>query len=179
MIVLSAVGLVRIRETLPKLLNESTAKVVARVPVVALFVLIATNLFAYTPVRIKALHDRAAATNKLLNAPAREGVTNAVIFAPPGFAAGCSGLFARGWVFWRPNPDPWFEDDIIWANHISVTVNRRLMRFFPDRKGYVLMVLKPCTVGLIPLDEADPKLIGPGRIGGTEVIPPPPPAPTE
>jgi len=51
--------------------------------------------------------------------------------------------------------DPDFENDVIWANHLSVEQDKKLLATFPGREGYITWwTEKPCEVALIPIDDA-------------------------
>ena len=78
---------------------------------------------------------------------------NALVFSPQPFAPPCLIEPARHSVGYRPTNHPSLTDSVLWVNHVSVTDDKRLLEFFPDRNGYVLLWhRKKCQPELIPLD---------------------------
>jgi hypothetical protein len=51
-----------------------------------------------------------------------------------------------------PPNDPDLENEVLWANHLSVARDRELMRHFPDREGYLLR-WNGCEPVLVPIDD--------------------------
>lgn len=138
----------------------------ASMPCVALGVLVSLDLLLYLPVRLAALDAIVAPVNAVLQAPERAGLAGAVVFAPRPLAPPCTRRPTAGWVFWRPNNDPGLRRSVLWANHVSVEADRRLMRHFPGRRGYVLHWNQQCQLELHPLDELRPGEVPPGFVGG-------------
>jgi hypothetical protein len=129
--------------------------------------LVLSSLVLYVPKRVQALESMGAGIARPFDALQESGIEKAVIFAPRPFIAPCATGFGGHYVFWRPISDPELRDDIIWANHITLELNRGLMRArFPDRKGYVMgWPLGVCQPVFLPLEKAGPEF-PPGFIGG-------------
>ena len=158
-IVLSVLGMARMTELLGERLR--------RVPVLAMLSLVAVASATWLPVRLAALSRISAAIEAPFEAVRAEGLSNAVVFTPRPFVSGCRAWPTRSFVFWRPNNDPDLHDDVLWANHIDVPSDRRLMARFPKRKGYVMEWTRDCRVVLLPLDALKPGQVPRGRIGGS------------
>jgi hypothetical protein len=90
-------------------------------------------------------------------APARS-----IIFARRPFAPACFGRPGRHFVYFRPNNDPDLAKDRIWANHISLEADRRLLATRPGWKGFILRHDSVrCITSLVPLEQADSETLAP------------------
>jgi hypothetical protein len=54
-------------------------------------------------------------------------------------------------VFFHPVNDPDLRNDVLWANHVDIRSDRRLVETLPGRTGYVLTWAPECDVTLVPL----------------------------
>ena len=138
-----------------------------RFPVILASCFTLLTLIFYMPVRLGALSRMTENINMPFEAVQSAGIQRAVIFAPQPFAPNCRSKPTSSFVFWRPNNDPDLKNDILWANHITVDDDRRLMRYFPDRTGHVMVWVEPCQVRILPLDQLAPGSVPNGEIGGT------------
>ncbi len=139
----------------------------AYVAVALVMSLAIASVAGYVPVRFRALAQMARAINAPRAAVQAAGLHRALVFAPRPFVASCASWPNEHFVEFRPNNDPDLRSDILWVNHISVDQDRRLMRYFPDRRGYVMQWTRDCRVELRPLDEIQPGAVPDGFIGGT------------
>lgn len=88
-----------------------------------------------------------------------------VIFSPMVFSAHCGLLGARvakHFVYWRPNNRPDLSDDVLWVNHLDVPNDQKLMKYFPDREGYILWHGGQCRMFVTPVMKATPDKIPAG-----------------
>jgi hypothetical protein len=119
---------------------------------------VAASLLLFTPYRLKAVGEIGAMTRRAPDAVEQAGLHNAIVFVNRPWAARCNtglGSPPRHFVFWWPVNDPDFENDIIWANHLSVAQDRKLLAAFPGREGYITWWNEtPCKLELIPIEEA-------------------------
>jgi hypothetical protein len=122
------------------------------------------SLCAYVPIRLGNLARVAADINAPLNTPRLMNLSNAVIFSPRPFSRSCLCRPARHYVFWRPNNDPELRNDILWVNHITIEEDKKLMRYFPGRTGYVMLWKSDCSLTAVPLASADAQEIPDGRV---------------
>jgi hypothetical protein len=129
--------------------------------------LVVVAWFGFVPVRFGTLARIADNINMPREAVRQARLHNAVVFAPRPFAPNCRSAPAQHFVFWRPNNDPDLRDDVLWANHISIEQDHRLMEYFPGRSGYVMVWIRPCRVAILPLDSLDAGSVPDGFIGGT------------
>ncbi len=141
----------------------------ASLPRNLVFSFVAASLLLFTPYRLKAVRDIGEMTRRPFDAIEQSGIRNAVIFSNRPWADMCysnrAGL-PRHFVFWWPVNDPDFQNDIIWANHLSIEQDRKLLAAFPGREGYVLLWSdNPCRLELIPIDEAADRGIPNGNMG--------------
>ncbi len=130
----------------------------AKAPAALLLALTLLGLVGYLPPRLRALHAMSSVVREAMTTPERAGVHDAVVFVRRYWTKNCDRQIPATFVHWRPNPDPFLEDDVIWANHITVEDDRRLMLSFPGRRGYVFGWAKGCKGALVPLD--DPRAAG-------------------
>ena len=129
--------------------------------------LMAAAVLGFLPVRLAGLARITANINMPLAAVRRADLHNAVVFAPQPFAPNCRSAPTQHFVSWRPANDPDLRNNVLWANHISVEQDRRLMDHFPGRKGYVMVWQSDCQVTLLPLDTLQPGSVPAGTIGGS------------
>ncbi len=132
-------------------------RVFRRVPVAYLppawtAALVLVALAGYVPVRFGAIARIADNVNMPREAVSQAGLHKAVVFAPEPFAPNCRSTPTRHFVFFPPNNDPDLSNDVLWANDLGVEDDRQLMGYFPERRGYVLVWMRPCAVRLLPLD---------------------------
>ena len=132
---------------------------------------VTASVLLFTPYRLKAVREIAAMTRRAPDAVDRAHVHNAVIFVNRPWAATCNtglGSPPRHFVFWWPVNDPNFENDVLWANHLSVKQDRKLLDAFPGREGYITWWNeKPCELELIPIEKAATLEIPNGNMGPT------------
>ncbi|MHA7633278.1 ArnT family glycosyltransferase [Corallococcus sp. M7] len=88
----------------------------------------------------------------------REAPVPSIVFTQHPIAPPCQSAPARHFVFTRPNNGPDLDDPVLWANHLGVERDRELVKRFPGREGFLLVVSrKDCQHRLIPLDQASPE----------------------
>ncbi len=117
----------------------------------------------FVPVRLHAVRQIAAHLNVALEAPERQGLHRAVIFAPWPFAPSCE-IVPHAWVYFRPVNDPDLRNDILWVNHVDLENDRRLMATLPGRTGYLMQWTPTCEVTLRPLATLKPGDVPPGLL---------------
>lgn len=119
---------------------------------------VAASVLLFSPYRISTVGEIGEMTRRAPEAVEKQDIRNAVVFVNRPWAATCnqgSGAPPRHFVFWWPVNDPDFENDVIWANHLSVEQDQKLLATFPGREGYITWWNeKPCEVALIPIDDA-------------------------
>ena len=102
----------------------------------------------------------------------RRDIHNAVVFVNRQWAAKCIPDLEnppKHFVSWWPVNDPDFENDVIWANHLSVEQDRRLLAAFPGREGYISWWnVELCKLNLIAIQDTARMgfpngFMGPGR----------------
>jgi hypothetical protein len=128
--------------------------------------LITAGLVMYWPARINAIHTSLAGSHRPYEAV--EGIdadNGLIIFVRYPFIDPCASKPSSGFVFWRPMVSPSFDDPIIYLNHISVPLDRKLMQHaYPDREGYIMFWTGDCEIVLEDL--RNPKLPElPGLVG--------------
>lgn len=136
-------------------------------PLSLVFALVLVAWFGFVPVRFGTLARIAASINLPRETVRRAGIHHAVIFAPRPFVQECASAPTKHFLFWWPNNDPDLTNDVLWANHINVEQDRRLMEHFPGRSGYVMAWARPCSVRVLPLASLEPGAVPDGLIGGT------------
>ncbi len=140
-------------------------------PAAVLAALVAVSLASYVPLRFGVIAGLAENIAMPWEALAEAEIERAVVFAPEGFIVYCRHPPARGWVFVRPNSDPWLEDDVLWVNHLSQEADQLLMRRFPDREGYVMSWdLARCRVFFVPLAGLPPGSLRDADVPGIDEI---------
>ncbi len=167
-IMLSALGVARLRNGLR---DMGASPFVARLPVALCIGLIAAALFGYVPVRALALHE----VSEVIRRPAvaaEEIEGQAIVFTNrPFIRRACSAT--RHFVFAQEVNDPDFENRILWANHLSVAHDRKLMELYPDRKGLLMLWGSDCRPGFVSLQDAERFNVPDGKSGGSTPIPSP------
>jgi hypothetical protein len=144
----------------------STAPSARSVPVVAMALSVMLALCLFVPARLLTVGRIAEASNLPLLAPARQNISNAVVFATRPFNTYCHSAPARGFVWWIPVNDPDFTRSVLWVEHISVQKDRALLKeLFPERTGYLMLWTRSCKVKLLPIDEIVPGQVPDGQPG--------------
>lgn len=136
-------------------------------PLTVALALVVVALSDFVVVRFRSLARIASNVNMPRDAVRSAGLHQAIVFVPRPFAPNCRSAPTRHFVFWWPNNDPDLTNDVLWANHVSLEQDQRLMGYFPDRKGYVLAWVPPCNVQPRALDELQPGSFPDGYVGGT------------
>ena len=139
----------------------------AFLPQALLVALVFASLTGYVPVRFRALAQMAEAINTPRDTLRQAGLHHAVVFAPRPYVALCRSWPNEHFVNWWPNNDPDLRNDVLWANHMSVEQDRRLMAYFPERRAYLMRWTPACTVEFLALDGLAPGSVPDGYIGGT------------
>ena len=117
----------------------------------------AASLLLFTPIRAKALARIGAMTGALQDVVEARQIRDAVIFVNRPWGAPCDpNVHPRTvhFVFWWPMNDPDLENEVIWANHLSIDKDWSLLETFPGRRGYV-MRWRGCGLQLMTLEEAE------------------------
>ena len=129
----------------------------ATLPGALLASLLLANLVGYAPVRfanIARITTNIAMPQRAVEAA---GIENAVVFVPRPYAPACLSQPARHFVYWWPLPTPDFDDSVVWANHLTLGLDRTLLaEHFPRRRGYILAWSRECRVDLLPLEALSP-----------------------
>ena len=151
LIVLTVLGARRVHAWLSEV---TPAAPVFRVLVPALVAsLFLASVVGYAPARVGALHRMAHAINLPEVAVEEAGITDAVVFVPFPFVAGCTRHPTFNWRFYWPLNAPDLSDEVLWANHLDLDLDRALMRTrFPGRRGYYLGWTPDCRPVVVPLD---------------------------
>jgi hypothetical protein len=172
-IVLTVMGLSRLTERLGALAADGGPRfsLAARLPMALAIALVVADLCGFFQVRARALIRIADDINTPFEAVAAANPKDAVIFIRRPFSVQCVSAPTRHFVYWIPLNDPDMKNDVLWANHITVEDDRRLMTYFPDRKGFLLLWRRDCKLEMIPIEKADPNVVPKGLIGGSEVGP--------
>ncbi|HEY3381647.1 MAG TPA: glycosyltransferase family 39 protein [Vicinamibacterales bacterium] len=100
--------------------------------------LVLVSLVGFAPVRLDALKRIASNVNAPADAVREARISNAVIFTTGFFAPQECITPTRHFVLFRPNNDPDLKNDVLWVNHLGWEQDHQLMRYFPDRVGYLL-----------------------------------------
>jgi hypothetical protein len=144
----------------------SMAPSATSVPVLAMAASMMLALSLFVPARLLTLGRIAEASNLPLLAPARQNISNAVVFATRPFNTYCHSAPARGFVWWMPLNDPDLRRSVLWVEHISVQKDKALLEeMFPERTGYLMFWTRSCTVKLVPIDEIVPGQVPDGQPG--------------
>ena len=148
MLVLTTLGFAR--EHAPSGVLDGKARVLMPS---ALCALVLCASLGYFPVRAQALVRMTADILAPDEAASAANLERAVVFVPRPWAAMCHSKPTQNFAFFRPNNDPDLQNDVLWVNNLSLDENRKFMRYFPRRKGYVLLRRKDCAVILAPLSK--------------------------
>ncbi len=166
-ILLSTAGLARLHGWLDGLDAPRPALRRAVVPAIAA-ALVVVAAATYTPVRWGAIARITSALRVPYEQVADAGLAEAVVFTSRPFASRCAIMPTKPQRVFHPLNDPDLRNSVLWANHLTVEEDRRLMEQFPGRTGYIQLWDLGCQLHLIPLDTADPAVIPRGKIGGSE-----------
>ena len=125
--------------------------------------LVMVTFALYLPARLGTLAVLASDINRPRHAVADAGLHDVIIFAEVPFAPACNSRPARHFFFWRPNNDPGLENDVLWANHLSVEQDKELMELFSDRTGYIMRYVEDCQIAIIRLEALEPGSVPDGH----------------
>ncbi|GEM_PF-651833 len=137
-------------------------------PSLFMMVFVFLSLTGYVPIRFRALYMIGKDINTPFQAVKKQKLKRAVVFATMRFTKQCVSKPTKHFLYWRPNNDPALKNDILWVNHLDVLSDKRLMKHFPARKGYVMQWKKDCTVHYLPLAPMKPGAVPKGWIGGNQ-----------
>jgi len=152
LLLLTVCGLERLRSGLARLGDTQSRLDLGLLPPALAAALVVTAFLGFLPPRLGAIHGVAESIALPFEAVEEAQLERAVVFAPSPFIQYCKSEPAWGWVFTRPNNDPQLENDVLWVNHVDLEMNRRLMRHFPGREGWMMFWDPSCRVVLVPLD---------------------------
>ena len=170
LLLLTVAGLDRSTRWLAELRGPATTGLAATPALLAIALTVVTAA-AYLPFRLGVIARIVDDVARPYEALAEAEIERGVIFASDPFVAYCAHRPTRGWVFARPNNDPWLENDVLWVNHLSQGKNRLLMeRLFPDRRGYVMVWDRACRVAYLPLDQLPPGTVPDAPVEGIEAV---------
>lgn len=113
------------------------------------------SFFAYTTSRLENVANLADGANDTVQRVnsylARSGVKRAVLFRAGAHASACLAHPARHFVFWPPANPPDLDAPILWANHLTVADDRKLLEEqFPNHIGF-LYYWQKCNLRFVPL----------------------------
>ncbi len=152
-VLLSVVGVGKLSESLSAL--PATIARFHRAPVIAVIVMSMLSLVSFMPQRLSAVDTISDRINKSLHAPKSAGLQNVIIFTASTINYCDAPKAPRGFVHRRPNNDINHTASILWANHLTVELDKILMKAYPERTGYLLLWKGPeCEAVLVPLEEA-------------------------
>ncbi len=137
----------------------------AVMPQVMVIALILVSLVGYAPIRINAIRSMADNINAPFKALREKNIHDAVIFSSLPFIRQEPNSPTKHFVFYRPNNDPDLRNDVLWVNHVSLEEDMKLMREFPQRKGFFMVWTKGFRVTFVPLNEIQPGS-GPSGVSG-------------
>lgn len=85
-----------------------------------------------------------------------------VVFYYQPFAPICMAPPANHFVWFRPNNDPELRNPRLWANHIDLDSDRKLLASMPGRRGFIMRHdPRECRMVLVPLEQATPEQFPP------------------
>lgn len=124
--------------------------------------------FLYWPMRGRSQLHLARPTAAIYRLPEKAGIENAILFTRIPFIPRCVSPQALSHVQWWPVNDPDLRNSILYANHISLEDDRRLIaEYFPERRGFVVSRTAECAIGLLDLNsDLDPAEVGEALVGG-------------
>ncbi|MCO4772027.1 MAG: hypothetical protein KDA24_18490 [Deltaproteobacteria bacterium] len=123
------------------------------------------SLALYWPVRAANAHRIAGSVERPIAHV--EDLDDAVVFAMWPFSAqNCDIAPTRHLRLARPLPHPDLVGPVVWANHITLPSDRRLVQTFPGRTGYLLFYDTHCDFQLVPLDSVPDGEFPAGFVGG-------------
>jgi hypothetical protein len=111
--------------------GERWSRFVMAVPMVSVFCM----LLAFLPIHAASLREMSQITRAPYELVESQGLDRAVVFVhslpallvPPG-----------AWVYFHRNPRPDLLDPVLFVRHLGPDRDTQLMRFFPDRKAYIM-----------------------------------------
>jgi 4-amino-4-deoxy-L-arabinose transferase-like glycosyltransferase len=171
-ILLTALGITRLTSWLRAVRSTGLAQVVsARAPLALCLGLIIASGLGYMPVRAMALNEVGAVTGLPQRTARAELEEPTVVFVQrPFIPSKCSQT--NHFLYWRPNNDPDLQNPILWVNHLTVEHDKKLMELYPHRNGVVMVWSTTCIPTFLPLSAVDDANFPPGRIGGSQGLPP-------
>ena len=137
----------------------------AVMPQVMVIALILVSLVGYAPIRINAIRSMADNINAPFKALREKNIHDAVIFSSLPLIRQEPISPTKHFVFYRPNNDPDLRNDVLWVDHVSLEEDMKLMREFPQRKGFLWSGPKAFRVTFVPLNEIQPGS-GPSGVSG-------------
>lgn len=152
---LSAVGFVRAQDWLRSHADAfgRAAPIVAELAGAVVLALVLVTAAGYTPVRLANVARIAAAVRGPEQIVQSHGIHHALLFGMRPFSP-CLARPTQHFVYWPPANDPDLSADVLWANHLTTRLDRRLLReHFPTRKGYVYWWGTDCALGIFDLDD--------------------------
>jgi hypothetical protein len=112
---------------------------------------VVTGLLLYVPMQLRSLAVFTAPMADTLTVP-RKPNEKVVVFTAQPFLDRCTLPVGQHLAFWPPANDPALQNDVLWLNHLSLDLDRKLMSAaYPDRTGYIQAWTMPCQRQLIPL----------------------------
>jgi 4-amino-4-deoxy-L-arabinose transferase-like glycosyltransferase len=127
--------------------------------------LVLSSLAMYWPVRVANASRIAWSIQRPLERVRQ--LDDAVVFAMwPWTAQNCDIAPTRHLRLARPLPHPDLTGPVVWANHLTLPSDRRLMERFPGRTGYLLFYDAACAFQLVPLDSVADGQVRDAFVGG-------------
>lgn len=124
---------------------------------------------AYVPVRAEALDHMLENIRQPFDAVEAAEISRGVIFVNETWVPYCLHRPTRGWVFGRPNNRPDLSNDVIWANHLTVEINRSVAAWL-DRPGFLLAWSGDCRPVLVPLESVQEGNYPDAKISGLDEV---------
>lgn len=98
--------------------------------------IVITGSLTYTSVRIGQVDTMANNIRIPYEQAQLQGIENALVFVTMPFVSQNNITPMRHFRFWRDNPRPDLSDNILWVNSFGTEENKKLLRFFPDRRAF-------------------------------------------
>jgi hypothetical protein len=112
------------------------------------------SLLYFVPLRIGTVAALARDVRAPLEAAAA-APKGSVVFTRIKFAPSCAAMGSENFVNFRPDNSPDFTDEPLWANHINLALDRKLVTTMQRQRGYLLaQTTEGCRWKLIPLEQA-------------------------
>jgi hypothetical protein len=108
-------------------------------PLALVSAVVLVSLVGFAPARFAAVSRIAAHANLPADAVRQARLSNAIVFTAGLFVPQQCIAPTRHFDLFRPNNDPWLENDVLWANHLGWETDQDLLKRFPGRTGYLLM----------------------------------------